>query len=278
MDKIFWLEIMQNKYAVPDEHSLGELTIELFSYLGSTDPELRDDIGYVVYANWLEMGLYSQAEIGNHIDQLFENLETGIGEAETDTVFLRSFSVLFLAEIIHNDNKAPQISKVRIQEILEKGLAYLQAERDPRGYVQSKGWAHALAHTADLLRVLAENEYTGLAEHKQILNGIAERLIATSDWVYIHGEDDRLSAAVLSVLQRNMLPTTTIKEWVESFTVPKNISWKGAWTQEDSTRAFFNVRNFLRSLYLQVTTEKALPMQEELEKTILETVQNLRPY
>lgn len=275
MDKQFWLEIMQDDYAIPEEHTLDELTGELFSYLGNTDPELRDDIGYIVYANWLEMGKYMQAEIAEHIQALLANLETGIGETETDTVFLRSFSVLFLAEIIHNDNKAPQIDNALIQDILEKGLTYLQSEKDPRGYVQDKGWAHALAHTADLLRALAKNEHTGLVEHKQMLSGIAEKLVAASDWVYVHGEDDRLSAAVLSILQREMLPIGAVKEWAESFVAP---NWRGAWTKEEPTRAFFNVRNFLRSLYLQVNTEEELPHQADTEKLILNAVQSLRPY
>ena len=275
MDKQFWYEIIQNEYKIPDGHSLDELTTELFSYLGNPDSDLRDDIGYIVYANWLEMGLYSKADIENHVTELLINLEKGAGETETDSVFSRSFSVLFLAEIVHNDNKAPQLDKETIQEILEKGLTYLQSEKDPRGYVQSKGWALALAHTADLLRVLSKNEQTGLNEHKQILERIAKKLINSSDWVYVHGEDDRLSAAGLSILQRDMLPKTAIKEWAKSFT---SRNWKGAWTKEESTRAFFNVRNFLRSLYLQVTTEEGLSNQDELEKILLKTIQELRPY
>ena len=275
MDKQFWYELMQNEYETPDDHSLDELTTELFSYLGNTDPDLRDDIGYIVYANWLEMGKYSQAEITDHIQTLLRNLEFGVGEKETDTVFLRSFSALFLAEIIHDDNKDPQIDKGQIQVILKKCLAYLKAEQDPRGYVTDKGWAHALAHTADLMRVLARNEQTGLLEHKQMLSSIAEKLVSASDWVYVHGEDDRLSAATLSILQQDLLPISAIKKWLASFTTP---NWKGAWTKEESTCAFFNVRNFLRSLYLQIATEDELSKKVNLEKLILETIQNLRPY
>jgi hypothetical protein len=275
MDKQFWETLIQNDYEIPDDYSLDKLTTEIFSYLGNTDPELRDDIGYIVYANWLEMGYYSQAEIEEHIQTLLKDLDVGIGETETDTVFLRSFSVLFLAEIIYNDNDDPQLDNNQIQEILEKGLAYLQAEKDPRGYIQSKGWAHALAHTADLLRVLSKNEHTGLLEHKQMLSGIAEKLTASSDWVYIHGEDDRLSAAVLSILRRDMLPINSIKEWAKSFSGPK---WNGAWTNVESTRAFFNVRNFLRSLYLQLATEDEFPRKEEKEQIVLDAIQNLRPF
>ena len=274
MDKAFWDEIIQNEYKIPEDHSLEELTAALFSYLGSTDPDLRDDIGYIVYANWLEMGKYTQAEIAEHIQTLLANLKTSIGETETDSIFLRSFSMLFLAEIIHNDNKKPDLEKAQILEILEKGLWYLEAEKDPRGYVKEKGWAHALAHTADLMRVLSKSEHTGLNEHKRILNGISKKLVNASDWVYLHGEDDRLSAATLSILRREMLQISAIKEWLKSFTSP---NWKGAWTKEESTRAFFNVRNYLHSLYLQVTTGEGLPKQDELEKILLTTIQKLRP-
>jgi hypothetical protein len=41
---------------------------------------------------------------------LLSNLEKGIGETESDSVFLRTFSVLLLAEIVHNDNKKPVLN------------------------------------------------------------------------------------------------------------------------------------------------------------------------
>ena len=48
MDKEFWTFITKNDYQVPEAHTLENLTEILSSYLGSTDPKLRDDIGYVV--------------------------------------------------------------------------------------------------------------------------------------------------------------------------------------------------------------------------------------
>lgn len=265
---------MKNKYAIPDGHSVDDLTAELFSYLGNTDLELRDDIGYIVYANWLKMGLYSQETIKAHISELSQNLEFGIGEQNSDSVFLRTFSVLFLAEIVHNDNKAPKLYKATIDLLLEKALWYLENEKDPRGHIPVKGWAHALAHTADLLAVLAKNQHTDSEQHLRILTGITQKLVNTSDWVYVHGEDDRLSTVVLFLLQRGLLGTDEIRVWLSSFTD----GWKGAWIEEERTRAFFNLRNFLRSLYLQVATEEELASKNKLEKMILNAIQGLRPW
>jgi hypothetical protein len=278
MDKLFWKTIQENQYAIPVGHTPTSLTAELFLYLGSTDPELRDQIAYVTFANFLQRDYFSLEEIEIYIANLLANLDIGIGETETDSVFLRSFSVLFLAEIIHNDNKAPLLKKPIIQTILEKGLWYLAHEQDLRGYVTEKGWAHALAHIADLLLVLGRSLSVGENDHSLILVGMSEKLIQPTTWVYVYGEDERLARAALEILHRGTLSITFVRKWLDSFLQPNSKSWKGVWSKDESARAFFNVRNFLRSLYLQLVTEDGIPQQEELEQMLLETIQNLRSY
>ncbi len=87
MDESFWIDIANNDYKIPEGHTLEELTKTLFGYLGSTDPELRDDIAYIVYANFLKREMYSQDEIRTHVDELLANLENGIGETNTELRF-----------------------------------------------------------------------------------------------------------------------------------------------------------------------------------------------
>ena len=278
MDKLFWKTLQENKYAIPAGHTPTSLTAELFTYLSSTDPELRDEIAYETFANFLELDYFSLEEIEIYIANLLANLDVGIEQGESDSVFLRSFSVLFLAKIVHNDNKAPLLKEPLIQTILERGLWYLAAEQDLRGYVKGKGWAHALAHTADLLLMLGKSLNIGENEHRMILNEIRAKLTRSTNWVFLYGEDDRLSRAVLEILRRDTLPTAFVRDWLDSFLRPSGYSWHGAWTKEKSAQAFFNVRNFLRSLYLQVASDAKLPLQGELAAMILETVQNLKPY
>ena len=217
MDKKFWFDIRENKYAIPEGYSLAELTEELFSYIGSLDPELRDVIGYETFANWLDQDKYTLEQIRPYIPRLAINLQSGIGEKDTDTVFLRAFSILFLAEIIHHDNQDPFLEKDDVHSILAKGLAYLKEERDPRGYVAEKGWAHTLAHTADLLYVLSSNRFIARAELEQILNAMTEKLTEPIDWIYPYGEDDRLVQAVLGAVQRKLLDEFFYKQWLNFF-------------------------------------------------------------
>ncbi|MBK7453251.1 MAG: DUF2785 domain-containing protein [Anaerolineales bacterium] len=276
MDKEFWAEIQKNQYEIPAGQTLAGLTRELFSYLGSTDPQLRDDIGYIVFANWLKQDRYSVEEIRAYIKKLLANLHIGIGENESDSVFLRTFSVLFLAEIVHNDNKKRLLEKADITPVLEQGLWYIASEKDPRGYIPVLGWAHALAHTADLLMVLARNRHLEEPDFLNILNAISEKIIHSTNYIYIHGEDERLASAVNQILRRDQILVENIKAWAGSFT---KHDWADAYTDEYHNRAFQNTRNLLRSIYLELKQSKeGGSKQVEFESIFLEAIENLKPF
>ncbi len=70
MDKEFWVSIVKNEYKIPEGHTLEALTQTLFSHLGSIDPELRDDIAYGIYANWLKREMFTKDEVDAHVDEL----------------------------------------------------------------------------------------------------------------------------------------------------------------------------------------------------------------
>ena len=277
MDIQFWISLAKNDYKIPEGHTLAELTNILFGYLSNTDPELRDDIAYIVYANFLKREMYSNEDIRRHVDELLSNLEKGVGEIDTDSVFLRTFSVLLLAEIIYNDNKKPLLDKEQAQTILKKGLWYLSAEEDPRGYIRIKGWAHALAHTADLMQELGKSRFVEQGDLERILQGIASKLVRSSNWVYIHGEDERLAKAVIAILHRGLVPIEYLRSWLNSMTKPE-ISWEGAYMDEEQARAFHNVRNFLRSLMFEINKSIDLEEKGSIQSAIVEAVSVLAPY
>lgn len=280
MDKSFWFEIRENKYAIPEGSSAAELTEELFSYTGSTDPDLRDTVGYETFANWLDQKKYSVEQVRSYIPRLSINLQHELGEQGTDSVFMRSFSVLFLAEIIYVDNKDPFLEREDINSIFTKGLAYLEAEQDLRGYVPEKGWAHALAHTADLFFVLAGNRFIARAELEQILNAISGKLTQPTEWIHQHNEDDRLVRAVLGVVQRKLLDDLSYKQWLNSFIFSDGVKrpWKGSFENQSIHHAYFNTRNFLRSLHLNLVEKQKLANRSFLLAEIENTLKELKQF
>lgn len=277
MDKEFWLALEKNDYKIPDGYEIGELTKTLFGYLGNLDPELRDEIAYIVYANWLKRDRYSRDEIRLHIEELLANLEIRIGETQSDSVFLRTFSILLLAEIVHNDNKKSLLEETDIRAILAKGLWYLDAEKDPRGHIPVQGWAHALAHTADLMMVLGKNRHMKKDDLEKILQGMADKLVHSTTWVYIHGEDERLANAVTTILQRNLLTEDFLKAWFKSLTEPEP-AWNDAYVDEGKAKAFHNTRNFLRSLSESIRRMDAFPEKGTVSQFTYDALDNLKPY
>jgi len=278
VNKQFWLDIRNNEFAVPDGQDVFTLTEELFVYLGSPDPDLRDTIAYEVFATWLDKGLYPPELVRTYIMRLLVNLNEGLGEVGDDSLYLRAFSVLCLAEIIHHDNQQPFLDADEVHNLLTRGLAYLESEADPRGYTGEKGWGHALAHTADLLFVLARSPHLRADDLLLILNGISTKLVDAANWIYIHGEDDRLVRAALTALERDLLDEAAVQGWLASLTNPTADGWKGAWMNEERSRAYFNVRNFLRSLTLRVVAAEELKHKEKLQSLLLEANANLKPY
>ena len=276
MDKSFWFAIRDQQYALPDGQDLLLLTDELLGYLGSTDPELRDTIAYESFANWLEKGLYTPEQLRPYLLHLLLNLQEGLGEPESDSLFLRAFSILWLAEIANIDNQTHFLDGDEVRNLLSKGLAYLEAEADPRGYVPGKGWGHALAHTADLLYVLARGNHLHAEDLSQILDAIARKMLASNYWIYVHGEDDRLARAVLAIFERDLLDQSAVHGWLNAIARPGEIGWKDWWLEESRTAAFFNTRSFLRSLILRVLNAKELPHRDVLLPLLLETERRLK--
>ena len=130
MDKAFWQEVLEAKGVLRGGQDVPALTEELGGYLGSPDPHLRDGVAYPLLAQWVSEGRYSQSELLTMARQLTTNLQIGLGEEGTESVFLRAFSALMLAELIHQENKRRlfEFEEADVRAILETALAYLPAE------------------------------------------------------------------------------------------------------------------------------------------------------
>lgn len=265
MDKTFWQGIIHNDFALPGGHTIEDLTDELLGYFGSTDPLLRDEFGYAILVNWMEKGFIGPEILRGMIPKMIANLRMGIGEQDTNSVFLRSFSVLHLATLIAHDNENPYLNAADVRQVLEAGLDYFQAERDLRGMVGEKGWAHSVAHTADLLKFLSRNTHLNAVDLESILHAIAAKLTTISPTVFVYGEDDRLAHVLDAILKRHLLSLDTLAAWIENLGEPTKTRLRMAENGTDGYATSQNVRNFLRALYLQIElAEQRRPLADEL--------------
>jgi hypothetical protein len=280
MIKAFWKAIKNADFAVPAGRTVQELTPQLLSLLGSTDPELRDELAIPIIAHWVHREQYSPTELRSIIARLTHNLTVGLGDVGTDAVFLRSFSALALAELVNYSNKHPFLDEAEVRQLLYQSLTYLGAEEDLRGYVTGSGWAHAIAHTADLLMVLARNINLGAPDIERLMSGIAARITNSGGAVFVHDEDERLVNSVIAALQRNLLPLPFVDTWLDQFAHPAGRTpWEQAFQTEPDSRAYYNTKAFLRSLYLRLMKMEAPPaVTPVLLPKLKDTLQTITPY
>ncbi len=274
VDRSF-LRFLVESHALPQGEWVRELTPELLTWLGSTDGELRDEFAYPILTAWIERGQYGPDELRDIAGQMLANLGKGLGESGTDSVFLRSFSALILMEVVARDNAEPFLDGREVRDLLGGSLDYLRRERDLRGWVDGLGWAHAVAHTADLLMMLSRSRHLGVVELAGMLDGVADRLLTPGDSVFLYQEDKRLAYAVLNVLRRGLLDRAAVNRWLGRFVRPSGFeTWQPVYVEPGLTVARVNVTSFLRSLYFQLLLTKSPP--DELERLLEGVVEVLR--
>jgi hypothetical protein len=259
MDKTFWQAIVVSDYKLPEGHTATDLLPQLLSFLGSTDIDVRDPFGYTILTLWIVRDRhYAPDDLRKMRDEWLANLEKGIGENGTDSVFLRSFSALMLSILVYRDNQESFFAREEIKTIVDKVLAYFATEQDLRGFTPDKGWAHSVAHSADAFKFLARNPLSDAADHQRILNAITDKLLLPITYTYIHSEDERLVSAVIDILKRETLDAAFWATWIERFN-----AWKISWPEGDFIPTihapWLNSKNFLRSLYFRLETTPDLP-------------------
>jgi Protein of unknown function (DUF2785) len=271
-DAVFWKQIRATKFAVPPNESLDKLAFELIDLTGNTDPILRDQCGYEIFATWI----YRDHRLnGNQLEQLRKKLLSGmifqLGRAEDDSVFRRSFSALYMSVLAAEDLQKPFLSADAFNETLAIALQCYANEKDLRGYVPKKGWAHATAHVADLLKFLARNPQLSLEDQKRIVIGVSQRC-RTAPSVFTWGEDARIAAALLSVVDRKDFNASIFDGWFQGLIAEHKELWKGP---NIDTAAYVSVRiqtNVLAYLAAKIAAQKTeevpKPFRDALSATL----------
>ncbi|MFJ7859151.1 DUF2785 domain-containing protein [Peribacillus sp. NPDC097206] len=253
-----------------EEESKVLIVKSMVKHIGSTDSDLRDQLIYstfhqiIIEKNQLEYELLTEL-----LDLcLSELLFKGIGENGTDTVFTRSFTTLLIALILFRDNEDNFLSPDMVYKIKDKLIDYMNSEKDLRGYVSVKGWAHSIAHAADAFDQLVKSPKVNQEFYLEILKPIWNKVFV-SNFVYAHDEDERLLIPILEMLN-NGLDTKEVESYIQYIPVKLRLQ-KEKMDEEQYWFLLANCKAFLKSFYIKVmTNSNLLSLQKSIEKCLKE--------
>jgi hypothetical protein len=270
--KAFWRAIAANKYQIPPNEKSFALAQELSGYLGSPDPELRDELTYSILTVWIvNRQQFSQDEL----IQLYErwtDLHTGLGESGTDSILGRSFSALCLSSLAERERKTPFLGEARYRALLASALEYLRDEKDLRGFDPVKSWIHATAHAADLLAALAAHPLFRKQDQAAVLHAITQRL-ATANEVFLYGEQDRLANVVAVIVSRTDFDLDAFQSWLADLDAKDQTVWKDLPPKLQPLTRFQNDSYMLRAVIPQILHRQSTPASLAAQQALLKSLQ-----
>lgn len=233
-------------------------------HIGSPDGELRDRLIYGAFCD-LILGDEIEANILSEMLKSCLNeqmLFKGIGESGTDSVFTRSFTSLLIALILHVDNQKDFLSKEQIFEVKNQLISYITLEKDLRGFVVDRAWAHSIAHVADTFDELIKNKKITADDYVELANVLWEKIFI-KDYVYIHDEEERILIPLLETLNQGM-PYEVIQGFVENIPVELEMQ-KVQLAEENFWYLYANCKKFLKSFYVEIDNDPdLLPLQKSI--------------
>ncbi|WP_079508682.1 DUF2785 domain-containing protein [Mesobacillus jeotgali] len=252
--------------------NLDRLIKDMVEHIGSTDPELRDKLIYTSFYYLIKQDYLNDQQMDYLLmtcidkDHLFYN----IGSKNNDSVFTRAFSSLVVALILGQDRDARFLSEHSVIKAIKSSIKYLQQEEDTRGYVEEKGWAHSIAHGADLMDEAVKHPLFDITLTCECLQTIRRCILIET--AYTDEEDERLISAITALLEKGM-KEDHLKEWVVNLSNEiTEIKRKNGFTPT-FFRKNTNLKQFLKSLYFRlIFLNKGGQIRKEIERILKENL------
>ncbi|MGG3455510.1 DUF2785 domain-containing protein [Paenibacillus rhizolycopersici] len=238
----------------PSSDATFQLALSMMEHVGDPDPVLRDELIYSTLQSWIIEGGFQPQQLRQLLSIAMDDahLFYRIGEEKTNSVFVRSFSVLILPLILWADRQVSFFDESDIRMIVYKLTDYISREIDLRGYTGETGWAHAVAHAADAVEDVAQSMYIRPEDLRGFLEAFKSQL-RQAQYTFIHEEDERMVSAVVTLLNRNLLEDKEIRSWIADLGDTSKVG-----DPPVDLVSMTNIKNFLRSLYFRLLPNEGM--------------------
>jgi hypothetical protein len=245
------LNLRLGGFAIEDDALRDQVAIGLLACTGDPDPAIRDGVVYEGLAAWLRGRQLSGDAVMTLRSALVDQLQT----ADDPEGFRKPFAALVLSEVARSDRVEPLFTSGQREELVTAAAVYLRGVSDYRGFSESEGWRHGVAHGADLVLQLVLNPNIDAAQTLRLLEAVATQVAPPGEVFYIYGEPNRLSRAVFHAQRRGDLSPADWAEWLMGIVDPGPLgSWNDAWATQAGLARRHNTLAFLQALYLSASS------------------------
>ncbi|EAD1227334.1 DUF2785 domain-containing protein [Listeria monocytogenes] len=240
--------LKQNNYILPkDPDASNEIIDTMLSYLSSVDSELRDNIAYNIFFEWLvgqdNLTTDQKRRIYNYAVNK-NNLLFKINIIDSDAVFQRSFLALIIALLLENNKVHNFLTNNEIRKTMNLLIELLEKEKNTHSFIEEKGWAHCIAHTADALDELIYQRTISEIDVKKIMTAITF-FYKTNPNILTGEEDERLSNILITALFEQKINIEEVKNWLNSLSeaIPNHLP----------EIPLINIKQFTQTLLIKLT-------------------------
>lgn len=225
-------KVIQNEY---------EIVHEVVNVLGSPDSELRDKLGYsTMFELLIKKSFLNESELKELLAEVISDkmLLYKIGEVDTDSVFQRSFSSLLLALLLYRANEEDALSKSEFNEVVKNIVKYCSMEKDYRGFVNGKDWAHAPVYIAEAIDECIVNRHADFHTCKKLWRALSD-LLLNAPAVFESEGEERIATTVIAMIESGNVSWSMVKIWLNKMDL-----------QAENRHTRINLKHFTRSFLI----------------------------
>jgi hypothetical protein len=244
---------------------LDTLIKDMIENIGSTDSELRDKLIYTSFYHLINKNYLDHQQMEYLLQTCLDqnHLFLCIGSKTDDSVFTRAFSSLVVALVLGKDRIERFLSEDTVKKTIESSMKYLLEEEDTRGYVEEKGWAHSIAHGADLLDEVVKHPLFNMSLATECMDTIRRCILIET--AYVDDEDERLISSIISLLEKGM-NENLLKDLVTDLSDEVTEIRASNGFSPTFFRKNTNLNQFLKSLYFRLHfLERGTQTRKEIE-------------
>jgi hypothetical protein len=262
------LQLRETGFEIEDADQRNGLAVALLGCVAEPNPKIRDGVVFEGISTWLRAGDIS----AETLQSLYTGLIEQISNTDDPEGFRQPFAALILSEVARTDRIEPWMTESQRKTLVLVTAKYLAGVSDYRGFSESEGWRHGVAHGSDIVLQLVLNEKVTTGQIHMLLGSVLIQIAPEGGIFYIYGEPTRLARAVSYAYLQGKVAEAEWLAWFEKVSNPAPLTnWAESYSSQAGLAKRHNTLAFLQAMHFNATAANS-EQASSLAKIVLDTI------